>query len=79
MWKILTVKRRKRELAQRIEQLKERVLSLKSGDLNIVNVIKDAQINDKFATSSRQLFLSHIATSNAVVKDVKSIYLDIID
>ena len=53
MWKVLTIKRKKQTLAQRIELLKERVSKIKSGDLNIVDVINDAQINDKLARSAR--------------------------
>lgn len=77
LWKTLTVKRTKQSLAQKIEELKEKQHALRSGDISILQMIGDAEINDELAVAARELFLQKANEDIAI--QAKNIYIDIVN
>ena len=77
LWNTITVKQKKHLLADKIEQIKEKVHSLRSGDIDILQLIDDARIRNKLTVTSRELFLNK--SNEAIANDVKLIYIDIIE
>ena len=77
LWNTITVKQKKHLLADKIEQIKEKVHSLRSGDIDILQLIDDARICNKLTVTSRELFLNK--SNEAIANDVKLIYIDIIE
>ena len=76
LWKTLTVKRTKKALAQKIEELKENLRDLRSGDISILQLIEDADINDESTIAARDLFLQK--SDDNIANKAKEIYIDII-
>lgn len=74
LWKTLTVKQKKQLLSDKIEKLKENVNSLRSGDINILQLIENANIRNKLTVTSREMFLNKSGEDTA--NDVKLIYID---
>ena len=77
LWKTLTVKQKKQLLSDKIEKLKENVNSLRSGDVDILQLIEDANIRNKLTVTSREMLLNK--SSEDTANDVKIIYIDIIN
>ena len=77
LWKTLTVKRTKHSLAQKIEELKENLHALRSGDISILQMIEDAEINDELAAAARDMFLQKADEDIAI--QAKNIYIDIVN
>ena len=77
LWKTLTVRRTRKALAQKIEQLKENVHSLRTGDVDILQLIENSNIEDQSTINARNLFLEK--SNDAQANEVKKIYIDIVD
>ena len=77
LWKTLAIKQQKQAFAKKIEHIKETMHSLRSGDIQILQLIENANIRDKMTTTARELFL--VKSNEEIQNDVKVIYIDIID
>ena len=77
LWKVLAVKHQKQAFAKKIEQIKEKLNSLRSGDIEISQLIENANIRDKTTVTSRELFLAQ--SNEEIQNDVKVIWIDILN
>ena len=70
------MKKAKKIEAEKIEQIKEKVNSLRSGDIEILRLIENANIRDKTTVTARELFL--VQSDEQIQNDAKVIYIDIV-
>ena len=79
LWKHLTIKSTRSELASKIELLNELISKLQSNESSIIDSISNAHVDDDKVHLGRETFLSKYENDHVVINRLKGIYILIVN